>query len=505
MTHTLLSVLIASALDSRLLEESLKNLTCHQDYNIEVLVAIRGENSNESEDLIRGVCKKFPKVKCFNLPYLSLGATLNYLFNKARGTLCVTLHQGVTVPNEFFDTCIPLFYSQPELLVIRAEVDNRAYFAYRENHLNGEYEVDLSQYINSSSPRDYVAVWKRVAHILIGGFDDRLHTAADIDFLERLINSFPLRVKLLDKPILGASGVTAPNQLERKPSAQSLLSQTYSPPKIYKNTFFFCLTHKQPLYKLPEFVNVINVSPEKTFGDYHSPDFLPDFMLWEELLLGELGIFVAEDLLTSLQVRNPESYYVAFCYYRKFFSLSELGQPLYNGDPIYTVIQDTIDYQVIADEIANRLVAPMPTEFKHQTVLGAYSQSHFAGDFLFATRLAIKLGIIQRNEENEFLFGTQFCHWAHAGCTLPLPLFFFLVKDLRALFYAITASGYRSPIRNRPYQRRWIAFFFERLSSYLLLKHYPSSQVPTGKLHNVNLASEGLGVFNPGGLYTASS
>lgn len=501
MPRTLLSVLIASALDLEQLESYIGNITTHSNYDVEVLVAV-GCDFNEASHAARNVREKYPYVKCFSLPYLSFGAALNYLFNKARGTLCVALHPGVTVPNEFFDTCIRLFSSQPELLVIRAEVGNKADLSCLKSRLNGQCEIDLSQYNNSSRPREYVAVWKRVAHVLIGGFDERLHTAADADFLERLIDSLPLRVKLLDKPILSSSGVAVPHQLESKLSAHSFQNQTYLPPKIYKNTFFFCLTHKKPLYKLPEFVNVINVSSEKTFGDYHSPDFLPDFMLWEELLLGELGIFVAEDLLKSLQIQNPEINYVVFCYYRKFFSLSEFGPLLDNGDPIHTVLEGTVDYQVVADEVANRLVAPMATEYKHQTVLDAYSQSHFAGDFLFATRLAVDLGIIQHGEENEFLFGTQFCHWAHAGCTLPLPLFFYLVKSLRTLFYAIATSGYRSPVRNIAYQRRWVAFFFERLSSYLLLKHYPSQQVPAGQLHNVNLGSEGLGVFYPGGFYT---
>lgn len=151
----------------------------------------------------------------------------------------------------------------------------------------------------------------------------------------------------------------------------------------------------------------------------------------------------------------------------------------------FTVIQNTIDYRVIADEVANRLIVPMSTEYNHQTVLGVYSQSNFAGDFLFVTRLAISLGIIEHSEENEFIFGTQFCHWAHAGCGLPLPLFFSRLKICRRYFTPsqhqvsgapfatrlISGDGLIFSLSNYPLIFFWNIFrhFRRRLGGYITL------------------------------------
>jgi len=171
-----------------------------------------------------------------------------------------------------------------------------------------------------------------------------------------------------------------------------------------------------------------------------------------------------------------------------------------NGEPIRVVCSDDVDFVAVADGVAGHLVGPTVTKLLGRTMAECYANSHCIEDYLFATSLAVDLGVLEAGERAEFLRSREFVHWAHAGCSLPVSFFIEHVEKLLKTYGAIVASGYRSPLRAVPYQRRWVAFFFERLSSFLLMKHFSNWRGPRGIIHNVNTRVEGLECFRPGGL-----
>lgn len=477
---------------------------------IELLICNIKYLCNTSIDDLCSLEKKNLRIKVFDVDGKhTIGNLLSLLFEEALGTYCIIFRQ---ISFEFISSSITasaVLKNNPNSLYLT--IDNAG-------HRTGPVVdkvvrlgcVDVLPLIKPHDPfcSDYPIIWKRVCYFLVGGFNSSLHLSADIDFERKLQQQLPERASRLEVPSKESNDgrlylfqCAASNKYL---NLYTVFFKKNKPPKSYKNTFFFCLSHKQPLYRLPEFVNLIDVSVDAQIGDYHASELLPDFLTWEELLLGELGIFVACDILRTLDFGDLNNHYVSFSYYRKFFATSALGPLISTGDPIHTVFPDGVDYAAVADDIAGRLVAPPVIKYEDKTVLEAYVDSHCLDDYLFATELAVEIGVLDAAELDEFLGTRRFIHWAHAGCTLPLPLFFELVDKLRRLFLAILAAGYRSPIRYIPYQRRWVAYYFERLASFFLLKHYPVWQVPQGHLHNVNLPEEGLGVFNPGGLYLTS-
>lgn len=433
----------------------------------------------------------------------TFGETFTKLFKNGTGTFFICLRLNTAYDLLFFKN----FYDEHEnnlntlgyVLKLKQSSSKASADSFDFDHRK------LTQ--NSFACCENLIIWKRVAYFLVGGFNGNLHLSADIDF-ERRLQAFCKRVSIID--VTNSSQVPDFELALDNQRASSFLKSQLSPflylkpPETFKNTFFFCLSHKAPLYQLPWFVNCINVSADRLIGGYQASEFFTNFATLEELLLGEIGIFVVYQILSNIKIENSHEYFVSLCYFRKFYSITTFGPLVSTGDPVYTVLGHDVDFSTIANEIAGRLVKPNIIEYDDESVLEAYSQSHHLDDYLFATQVAVKIGVLDSAETDNFLKTHRFIHWAHAGCTLPLPLFLEITDKLLRLLNAIVASGYRSPFRYIPYQRRWLAFYFERLSSYLLLKHYPDLQAPEGKLHNVNLPEEGLGVFNPGGLYSVS-
>lgn len=477
------------------------------NYSLEFLIS----DSKAAQGLYFGKHQEF-NFQNFSVLFINaddcntIGEKLNNLFKKGTGTYFISLRHNTAVNLLLLDRFIASIEKNNDSLCFVFNSLPRPLGSISESlevkHL--VEEVSLNKAINYEK----LMVWKRASYIIIGGFDKKLNLSADIDFENRLLK---ISRSFICQKILNRHAETNFNSAHNDTlSSNKFLTSIPSnincdPPKSHKKTFFFCLSHRTPLYELPGYVNLINVSSNTSIGDYQSSDFISDFTNWEELLLGEVGIFVVSDLLRTLDISKLNDHFVALCYYRKFFSTSTFGPPVITGDPIYTVLQNDVSYALVADEIAGRFVKPTITEYNNLTVLEAYSQSHCLEDYLFATQLAVKIGILKPTEVDEFLSMNRFIHWAHASCTIPLSLFLEITDKLRSLLITIIASGYRSPLRHIPYQRRWVAFYFERLSSYFLIKHYPDWNAQQSRLHNVNLQHEGVGVFNPGGLYSETS
>lgn len=501
----LLSVLVPSGLSSLdTIYEEIRDLPNHLGFKIEFLIAERLCKSTETLSRLLGLECEYIKFKIFSVNKNdTIGSVLNQLCLQALGTYCTCFNNNFKYIDSFLIEARSKIHTNKSDLFLKIELceiykDNVSKFPFE-----GKFSDGFLRKINDEIQP--VVIWKKVVYKIAGFFDDKLNTSSDIDFEIRLQKILPDRGSVLK---INVGGLNKYQTIDINRINKNLIFHKNNKkicdanklPKEYNNTFFFCMSHRLPLYSLPNFVNLVNVSPDSSFGDYFSFDLLQDFFTHEELLLGELGIFVAYDILSAIDAEKFKNHYVALCYYRKFFSAYELGPTIKRGGPIHIVHPNQVDFEFVANSIAGQLIIPPIIKLKKGTVLDAYAKLHCLSDFLFATQLAFDIGVLNSDEIGDFMNTDRFIHWAHGGCTLPLPIFLTLVSKLRSVYNAIVASGYRSPIRQIPYQRRWVAFYLERLSSFFLVKYYEACSGKLSKLHNVNLPEEGLDVFNPGGL-----
>lgn len=235
-----------------------------------------------------------------------------------------------------------------------------------------------------------------------------------------------------------------------------------------------CITHVPLWVQYPDFVTPIHLGKTQGAGKLNLRDWAPDWEPYHPIIGGTAGAFALKNYILR---KYPKAEKVGICQFRKFVTREKISN---RGAASYRVMKmvdkDKLPVGFLREKMEPSgeafLVSP-PRRFGGLTgssgLLRQYHKSHLVQDFLHFTGEAIELGILERDEVQDFFEEKIFIP---GGIELGVYDADFWLKTISSIEQVLLACIKRQYPMRAGYQARALSFCAERLGSYLLLKHF---------------------------------
>jgi hypothetical protein len=224
---------------------------------------------------------------------------------------------------------------------------------------------------------------------------------------------------------------------------------------------FFCITHQQPEWALPDFLTMVGT------GGYVPPSGIalseryPDLAFRNE----HLGEFAALFALRRLLADEPADRMVGVCHYRRFALTVPLGEIRgFNSYAHPDLLPRALPEHFFGD--GHTVIVPSLVQFAG-SVLRQYAAVAEARDLLMYFGAAVDAGAVDQNQAADFLSQNAFIP---AGTAAFIPVGWF--RDIVARVELATDHFMRTThIEREGQQKRNAGFCAERFHSMLLQQH----------------------------------
>ncbi len=231
----------------------------------------------------------------------------------------------------------------------------------------------------------------------------------------------------------------------------------------------FCVAHRPPLFRLPEWVTLIDTSG---YSADHNPFQVRRFL--EAAGLEPLDpAYLANESLLLIEAlvgrQRPAIERVCLLIHRKFVTARDVGVPAANFDHMRLMRSQEIDLSPQLLFGVQPFLTSQPIDMVTGGVLYQYAYHHALLDFLQLSELSVQAGALARED----FFDFSQCKLMIAGALLgvtPVDVFLHCLEKARALLLRLYEVRFRSVLWEDPYQARAGSFFLERLLSFHLLQ-----------------------------------
>ena len=224
---------------------------------------------------------------------------------------------------------------------------------------------------------------------------------------------------------------------------------------------FFCITHKQPEWPLPQFLTIVGS------GAYVPAHGVAISALYPELAFQNehLGEFAAMFALRRMLADAPQDHLFGICHYRRFALTRPLGEMRgFNSYAHPDLLATALPEHFFGN--GDRIIVPSKVAFAG-SVLRQYAAVAEARDLLMYFGAAIDAGAVDQNDAADFLSQNSFMP-ACTAAYLPVGWFCSIVD----LVEAATRQFMRTThLEREGQQKRNAGFAAERFYSMLLQQH----------------------------------
>lgn len=224
---------------------------------------------------------------------------------------------------------------------------------------------------------------------------------------------------------------------------------------------FFCITHKQPEWPLPDFLTIVGTGgyvPPRGIGlSQHYPE-----LAFQNEHLGEFAaLFAIRRMLEGL----PQESLFGICHYRRFALIQPLGELRGFNSYAHPSLLARAKPEHFFGE-GNKIIVPALVQFQG-SVLRQYAAVAEARDLLMYFGAAIDAGVVDQTEAAEFLSQNSFI----PACTAAYIPAGWFVDILTRVETATRHFMQTTHIERDGFQKRNAGFCAERFHSMLLQKH----------------------------------
>jgi hypothetical protein len=221
---------------------------------------------------------------------------------------------------------------------------------------------------------------------------------------------------------------------------------------------FFCITHQQPAWPLPDFLTVVGS------GGYVPPQGVAMSQLYPDLAFQNehLGEFAALFGLRRMLAEAPPHLLFGICHYRRFALTRPLGEMRgFNSYAHPSLLAQARPEHFFGD--GTRIIVPSRVAFGG-SVLQQYAAVAEARDLLMYFGAAVDAGAVEQNAAADFLSQNTFMP-ACTAAYIPVGWFCAMIERVEAATRQFMRSGH---IEREGNQKRNAGFAAERFYSMLL-------------------------------------
>jgi hypothetical protein len=224
---------------------------------------------------------------------------------------------------------------------------------------------------------------------------------------------------------------------------------------------FFCITHKQPAWPLPEFMTLVGNGGFVPEHGIALSQLYPDLAFMNE----HLGEFSAMFALRRMLADAPPERLFGICHYRRFALTQPLGEMRgFNSYAYPEMLAQARPEHFFGD--GSKIIVPSKVTFAG-SVLRQYASVANSRDLLMYFGAAVDAGAITQNEAADFLSQNSFM----PACTvayLPVGWFCSMIDRVEAATKQFLSTAH---VERDGYERRNAGFTAERFYSMLLQQH----------------------------------
>lgn len=237
---------------------------------------------------------------------------------------------------------------------------------------------------------------------------------------------------------------------------------------VVEGVAVFCIAHRPPLYRLPDWVTLIDTSGFSAAGN---PFQVAEFLASEGVSPLDPTYLANESLLfiEALVKRQRLSIdRVCLLLHRKFVTALSVGMAADN----FTNMRLMNDKDVVLSPQllfgTTPILTSQPIDLPLE-VLYQYSTAHSLFDFLHCSELAVRSGALNPEDFFGFCQSKLLIAGPLLGVT-PVDLFLHCLEQGVALLRVMHDVRFTSVLASDPYQCRAVSFFLERLLSFHLMQ-----------------------------------
>lgn len=224
---------------------------------------------------------------------------------------------------------------------------------------------------------------------------------------------------------------------------------------------FFCITHKQPEWPLPEFLTIVGSGGYVPERGVAISQLYPDVAFMNE----HLGEFAAMFGLRRMLASAPQDHLFGICHYRRFALTKPLGEMRgFNSYAHPSLLARALPEHFFGD--GGKIIVPSKVNFAG-SVLRQYAAVAEARDILMYFGAAIDAGVVDQNEVADFLSQNAFMP-ACTAAYIPVGWFCSMMDKVEAATNQFMRTVH---IEREGHQKRNAGFAAERFYSMLLQQH----------------------------------
>ena len=229
-----------------------------------------------------------------------------------------------------------------------------------------------------------------------------------------------------------------------------------------------------PLFKPPEWMTLIRTGFFSSDNGVDAASLVPRFDLLHCHLKGDVALFAIRRLLQAgIEAGDIDrNSFVCGTSFRKFVAAGAVGDVSENFPHHCRILmQDSFDERKLWDEMTAQIVLPRFLNYQERLgVAAVYARDHSLADYLACIQILLDEGFFSPKDAINFLAMHGHFMWGFCG-TLKMEHFLVIANKFEFAVMAFLRSGHVSKASlASEYQDRWIAFFLERLMSFVYIE-----------------------------------